>query len=244
MKGMTKMNRKIAMSASASEVRTPVFAGMTVRSMLSPLLIALAFVASSAFAASAGEVSNLSGTLSVKRADGSSKLLSVKSQVEPGDTLSTEAGTYARVKFIDGGEVVLRPGTQVKVDAYSYDSAKPAADSQVISLLKGGLRAITGLIGKRNREKISYVTPTATIGIRGTNLGAQLEDDGSLNVDVAEGAVVVKNSGGEIEVSVGQFAFVKSGDSPPTLIVNGKKVDVPENIGGGIGKDGGSSCTM
>ncbi|CAG4884873.1 exported protein of unknown function [Georgfuchsia toluolica] len=212
-------------------------------SVLKLLLITLAFAAGNAFAA-VGEVANLSGTLSVKRADGTSRLLAVKSEVHPGDTLATEAGTYARVKFIDGGEVVLRPGTQVKVDAFSYDQAKPADDNQVISLLKGGLRAITGFLGKRNREKVSYITPTATIGIRGTNLGAQLDADNGLHVDVAEGAVVVINKGGQLEVSVGQFAFVKSVDAPPTLMVGGKKVEVPQNIGSGIGKDKGASCSM
>ena len=213
-------------------------------SAFKPLLIVLALAAGNAFAATAGEISNLSGTLSVKRADGTSKLLSVKSEVQPGDTLSTETGTYARVKFVDGGEVVLRPGSEMKVDSYSFDQAKPAGDNQVLSLLKGGFRAITGLLGHRNKERVSYVTPTATIGIRGTNVGAQLEDDGSLHVDVTEGAVVVKNLGGELEVSVGQFAFVKSGDAPPTLILNGQKVTAPENIGAGIGKDKGASCSM
>ena len=212
-----------------------------------PLLIALAafalVAAGNAFAA-VGEVANLSGTLSVKRADGTSKLLAVKSEVQPGDMLATEAGTYARVKFIDGGEVVLRPGTQVKVDAYSYDQAKPKDDNQIISLFKGGLRAITGFLGKRNKEKVSYITPTATIGIRGTNLGAQLDADNGLHVDVAEGAVVITNQGGQLEVSVGQFAFVKTGDTPPTLVVGGKKVEVPPNIGAGVGKDKGASCTM
>ena len=226
------MDKRIAMSASA----------------LKPLLITLAAltfgVASNAFAAAAGEVSNLSGTLSVKRADGTSKLLSVKSEVQPGDTLATEAGTYARVKFLDGGEVVLRPGSQVKVDAYSYDAAKPAGDSQILSLFKGGFRAITGLLGHRSKDRVSYVTPTATIGIRGTNLGAQLDDDNSLSVDVAEGAVVVTNKGGQLEVSVGQFAFVKSGDSPPALVLGGKKVEIPQNIGAGVGKNNSASCSM
>ena len=236
MKGITTMNTSMATPGSA---------------MLKPLLIALAAFsaltlgsASDAFAVAAGQVSNLSGTLSVKRADGTSKLLAVKSEVQAGDTLATEAGTYARVKFIDGGEVVLRPGSQVKVDAYSYDQAKPADDNQVISLLKGGFRAITGFLGKRNKDKVSYVTPTATIGIRGTHLGAQLDADNGLHVDVAEGAVVVKNKHGEVQVNVGQFAFVKSGDEPPTLLVGGKKVEVPQNIGAGIGKDHDASCSM
>ena len=212
-------------------------------SALAASAILMAGIAGNAVAASAGQIANLSGTLSVKR-DGESKLLAVKSEVQPGDTLSTEASTYARVKFKDGSEVVLRPGTQMKVDSYSYDEAKPAADSQVFSLLKGGFRAITGFLGKRNKERVSYVTPTATIGIRGTDTGLQLDDLGGLSVDVASGAVVVTNKGGELQVNVGQFAFVKSGDAPPVLIVDGKKVEVPQNIGGGIGGKGGSSCEM
>ena len=213
-------------------------------SAVKPLLIILALIAGPSYAAAVGQIANLSGTLSVKRLDGTSKLLAVKSEVEPGDTLATEEGTYARVKFIDGGEVVLRPGTQIKVDAFSFDQAKPAQDNQVISLFKGGLRAITGLLGKRSKEKVSYVTATATIGIRGTNLGAALEDDGSLHVDVSDGAVVVTNAGGMLQVNTGQFALVKSGVSPPTLMINGQKVTIPQNIGGGIGKGGGSSCTL
>ena len=208
------------------------------------LLLVLALVAGPSYAAAVGQIANLSGTLSVKRPDGTSKLLAVKSEVQPGDTLATEEGTYARVKFIDGGEVVLRPGTQIKVDAFSFNEAKPAEDSQVISLFKGGLRAITGLLGHRNKEKVSYVTATATIGIRGTNLGAELDGSGGLHVDVSDGAVSVTNSGGTIQVNTGQFAFVKSGDSPPTLIINGQKVTIPQNIGGGLGKDKGSSCTL
>ena len=233
-KGNTKMQTKTKLSAGVFNARLIVFAALG----------AFALMAGNAFATAAGEVSNLSGTLSVKRADGSSKLLSVRSEVQPGDTLSTEAGTYARVKFIDGGEVVLRPGTQVKVDAFNYDAAKPAEDNQVFSLLRGGLRAITGLLGHRNKERVSYITPTATIGIRGTNFGAQLEDDNSMHVDVAEGGVVVTNNGGTLEVGVGQFAFVKSGDAPPTLIINGKKVDIPGHIGAGIGEGNKSSCSM
>jgi hypothetical protein len=112
------------------------------------------------------------GRLSAKRADGTSKLLSVKSEVMEGDTLGTESETYARVKFNDGGEVVMRPGTQLKIESYSYNAAKPESDSIVMSMFKGGLRAVTGLIGKRNREKVSFQTETATIGIRGTHFGA------------------------------------------------------------------------
>jgi hypothetical protein len=137
-------------------------------------LAAGCFCIPAAQAATAGQITHLSGTLSAKKADGSSKLLAVKSDVAEGDTLSTEAETYARVKFADGGEVVLRPGTQLKIESYAYNAARPEGDSIVMSMFKGGLRAVTGLIGKRSREKVSFATETATIGIRGTHFGALL----------------------------------------------------------------------
>ena len=109
------------------------------------LLLAAGTLSGVVHAASAvGQVTHLSGTLTAKRADGSIKLFSVKSEVQEGDTLSTEQDTYARIKFADGGEVVLRPGSQLKVAAYAFDQAKPQSDNIVLNMLKGGLRAVTG----------------------------------------------------------------------------------------------------
>ena len=68
--------------------------------------------------AAVGTVTHLSGTFSVQQKDGASKVLSVRSDVKEGDLLSTEGDTYARVKFVDGGEVVLRPNTQFKVEKF------------------------------------------------------------------------------------------------------------------------------
>ena len=105
----------------------------------------------------AGQVTHLSGILSVKRGE-ATKMLSVKSEVQEGDMLTTESETYARIKFVDGGEVVMRPGTQLKVASYSFTENKPQADNVVLNMVKGGLRAVTGLIGKRNRDQVSFTT--------------------------------------------------------------------------------------
>lgn len=122
-----------------------------------------------AFAAQvAGTVTHLSGPLIAKKPDGTVKVLSNKSQVEEGDTLITEKDTYARIKFVDNSEMTLRPGTQMKIDSFSFDEDKPENDSATFNLVKGGLRAITGTLGKRNKERFGVNTPTATIGIRGT----------------------------------------------------------------------------
>jgi hypothetical protein len=115
-----------------------------------------------------GVVAHLSGPLMDRKADGTVKVLAAKSEVENGDTLVTEKNTYAQIRLIDNSEITLRPGTTFKIENFAYEADKPDADSAAFSLVKGGLRSITGLLGKRNKEKFSLKTPTATIGIRGT----------------------------------------------------------------------------
>lgn len=213
-----------------------------------------------------GQVTHLSGTLIAKRADGTAKVFSVKSEVEEGDTLSTEQDTYARIKFVDGGEVVLRPGTQLQVAAYSFNRAKPAAGNVFLNMLKGGMRAVTGLIGKSNHDAVSYGAVTATIGIRGTHFGALFcqndcggiptvsgkPPENGLHVDVASGAIVVRNAAGQQVISAGQFGFVQSANTLPVLVPpsQGVQVTMPSSIsqnnssGRGIGKANSSECTV
>jgi hypothetical protein len=133
------------------------------------LMLALLCAGHQAWAAQvAATVTRLSGPLLAKKADGSAKILAVKSEVEEGDTLMTEKNTYAQIKFIDNSEVTLKPGTTFKIESFAFDSGKPDSDSATLNLVKGGLRSVTGLLGKRNKEKFALKTPSATIGIRGT----------------------------------------------------------------------------
>ncbi|WP_445232483.1 FecR family protein [Duganella rhizosphaerae] len=139
------------------------------------LLLALCGVASAGWAAQvAGTIIQLSGPLLAKKAGGVVRILSMRSEVESGDTLVTEKNTYAMVKFIDNSEITLKPGTTFKVEDFSYDAGKPDADSASFNLVKGGLRSVTGLLGKRNKEKFAMKTPSATIGIRGTTFIADI----------------------------------------------------------------------
>lgn len=245
--------------------------GETTMRTLSPILAGLllaagAFSGTAHAAGSVGQVTHLSGTLVAKRADGSAKLFSVKSQVQEGDTLSTEQDTYARIKFSDGGEVVLRPGSQLKVEAYSFNQDKPKEDNVFLSMLKGGLRAVTGLVGKRNRDAVVFGSVTATIGIRGTHFGALIcqndcagvptvsgkPPENGLHLDVADGAIVVKNSAGQQVISAGQFGFVQSPNAVPVIVPPGQGIQVtmPSSIsqnnssGRGVGAVKDNQCAV
>lgn len=254
---MKSQPRKKSPSARPDPVNAFLFAGA---------LLAAAAWTPLVHAGVAGQITHLSGTLSAKRADGSSKLLSVRSEILEGDTLSTETETYARIKFTDGGEVVLRPGSQVKVESYAYHADKPESDNVLINMFKGGLRAVTGLVGKRNRSKVSFQTETATIGIRGTHFGALLcqNDCGGvpttggkappngLHVDVTNGSIAMTNSAGTVQLNAGQFGFVASSNTPPQQVPpqQGIQVTMPSSIaqnkgsGKGIGKGDDAECKM
>lgn len=201
------------------------------------MVFSLLFALTSAWGA--GTVTHLAGTLSVKRGDGSVRLLSVKSQVLQGDTLQTEKDSYAQVKFTDGGIMTLKPNTQMVVKDYKYEPQKPAEDALSVGLLKGGLRAVTGLVGKRgDKDAYKMVTGTATIGIRGTifdaddcksstcmKAGADPADkkegdvlEAGVYVSVRDGEVSVSNSAGTINLAAGQFGFVAASTIAPTVL--------------------------
>jgi hypothetical protein len=230
------------------------------------LVFTLSLFALPATAEPAGTVTHLAGTLTAKRLDGTTKLLSTNSQIIEGDELSTQQETYARVKFIDGGEVVLRPNTQLKVSAYAYTEDKPQSDNIVLNLVRGGLRAVTGLLGKRNRDRFKLETTTATIGIRGTHFGALmcandcagipttsgLSPADGLHLDVAAGAIFVTNGGGSQQFNVGQFGYVANNATPPVIVPpqNGIPVTMPGSIsqnnaaGKGLGKEKAAECGL
>ena len=188
------------------------------------LALTCAVVATGALAA--GQVTQLAGTLSVRKADGSVRILSQRSQVDNGDTVNTERDSYAQIRFDDGAQITLKPNTSVKIDNFKYAEDKPQEDSFLYSLVKGGLRAVTGIVGKRSKDKYEMGTATATIGIRGTTFSAddcvasrdQNADcarlDAAVYVGVADGEVVVRNGQGELGLSAGQFGLISQNQRP------------------------------
>jgi len=162
--------------------------------------------------------------LSVRKADGSVRILSQKSTIQSGDTLNTERDSYAQIKFTDGAQITLKPNTAVKLDNFKFQEDKPADDSFLYSLVKGGLRAVTGVVGKRSRDAYRLGTATATIGIRGTTLSAddcvnsRVNDCSRLNpgvyVGVSDGEVIVRNNEGELGLAAGQFGLIAPNQRP------------------------------
>lgn len=237
--------------------------GLTRRIGLISVLAAVLLAPLLAFAQ--GQVQHLSGTLYVQRPDGSIRLLSEKSQVLVGDVVSTERDTYAQLNMTDGGRITLRPNTQMRIEGYQFSEQEPQKDNFVFSLLKGGLRAVTGLIGKRiNRDAYKLRTATATVGIRGTDFNAievQPLAPGQptpasapapgVYVVVSDGMVVVTSGGLDLLAGAGQTAYSSSADLPAIIIPpppNLPDINPPASFGAdnptAINGGEGSSCTI
>ncbi len=126
--------------------------------------------------------------------DGSDeRSLKRRSKVYEGDVLVTGESGQAQVRMKDGALIALGENTVFEVKAYSYDEAEQD-DKVVLSVLKGGLRSITGKV-----EKSAYTmeTPVATLGIRGTVFDIYVGADGSTTVILREGGVDVTGQVGE-----------------------------------------------
>jgi hypothetical protein len=133
-------------------------------------------VAQAAWAAGeAAVVVSLVGTVSAQKPDGKVRVLAKDSALLAGEIVMTEKGSVVRLRFADGSQTTLRPGSRLVIEDFNYDEADPARDRKVINLVKGGMRAVTGAVGKRGNQGAYHAkTVAGTIGIRGTDYTARL----------------------------------------------------------------------
>ena len=123
-----------------------------------------------------GEVEQLRGA-AIAQSDGQlPRILGRGLLLLEGDRLTTADNALAVIKFNDGTKMTLRPGTELVLSQYSYaaNNANPTINTMVLQLLRGGLRAVTGLINKTSPNAAKIQTSTATIGIRGTDFDARI----------------------------------------------------------------------
>lgn len=157
-----------------------------------------------------GKVDSLSGKAFVSDDALQWKGLSVGQQIYAGQTIATDDEGEVHLETEDGGIVAIRPDTEFRVDEYKAEGGSD--DKVFMSLVKGAMRSITGWIGKYNPSGYRVTTPTATIGIRGTDhevtVIEETDGDEAGTYDVVnEGTTVLKTQYGEKEVTPEKFAF-------------------------------------
>ncbi|HYF58759.1 MAG TPA: FecR family protein, partial [Burkholderiaceae bacterium] len=130
--------------------------------------------------------------------------------IRSGDRIRTGADGRVQLRFADGALISIQPGSDFRVEQWAFDASRQRSFFQ---LVQGSVRAVSGAIGKRDRDDFRLKTPTATIGIRGTEFtvdetacpsaGCPAGVEPGLTVAVIAGRVAVTNSAGSVEVPAG-----------------------------------------
>ncbi len=191
------------------------------------VLLCMSFFGASAQAATGvGKAIISIGKVFTTGKDGKEKKLKRRGKVFEGDTIKVGKKSRLQLRFIDNQLIVLKENTVFRIDEYKFKDKKDKNKSAVLSLLKGGMRSVTGLIGKSARDKYKVRTPVATMGVRGTHYILQI-CDGNCGGDiqgivgtVLEGSIEMINDGGSAVFGTDQFFNVPSPSSVPVTITN------------------------
>ena len=143
-------------------------------------------------------VVGLNGDASALGRDGATRALAYGAAVFNGESVRTGPDSNAVLAFRDQTKVTL-----IEKTAFNLEDVRmtgPAAQGSFVArLVSGGLRAVTGLIGRANRGNVKIVTATATIGVRGTGLDLRLLPDGTY-LYTWDGAAALETNGNELVV--------------------------------------------
>jgi hypothetical protein len=171
------------------------------------MALAAAFPLTS-YGAGAAKVDFAVGAVNAVSAAGAQRTINKGAELGSGESIVTGDGGRAQLRFTDGGMVSLQPGSEFKVDNYQFSGKENGEDKGFFSLLKGGLRTITGLVGRTNKSAYKVTTSVATIGIRGTEFTIAYTGANSIAVSTGEGMIEVCNNAGCALIPAGSSAIV------------------------------------
>jgi hypothetical protein len=138
------------------------------------ILAAAIAVAGPALAAdSIGLVKVSKGSVQIQR--GAEKLpAAVGASLQPSDTIITGADGSAGITFTDNSLVSVGPNSVFSIDKYSFDSTTHQGEFAG-NLKQGRLAAVSGKMVKQSPESMTIRTPSAIMGVRGTEFVVQVE---------------------------------------------------------------------
>ena len=180
-----------------------------------------------------GGVSEQSGTPgSIYRTTGEELTAELDTGVQSYDNVETENGRL-KIEFVDQTQISLTEHTLIEITEYVYDP-DPSKSKMAMNFVAGTARFATGGLGLVPKENIQIETPTATIGIRGTDFTTTVDELGrSLVILLPDencddrvkleegcrpsGSITVTNDGGIVILEEAfQAVMVSTYETPPT----------------------------
>ena len=150
------------------------------------------------------------------------------------DLLNTGNGRLA-IEFLDNSSLRLTEHSRVLIDEVIYDP-NPDKSKMVMRFAMGTARFTSGMSGNMNKANIDIQTPTAQIGIRGTDFTTTIDELGrSLVVllpdanGASSGEIIVTNEGGTVTLNEAfQATMVSTISSAPVKPVTIQNVTVAQ----------------
>lgn len=199
----------------------------TITVILGVLLAAcLTLFGQAVYAGVAGHAKFVNGQVQVTNAAGQSRALKKGDAVNESDTVTTGKGASAQIRMEDGGIIAVRPDSQLKFDSFVFTGEQDGNERSFFSLLRGGFRAITGLVGQKNKANYRITTAGSTIGVRGTDHETFVVLPGSALAAIVPvgtynkvnvGETVITTDKGTINILPNQMGFAAAADQMPQL---------------------------
>ena len=161
-----------------------------------------------------GTVDLLSGSVTVTTIKGVPREITVGMALEAGDVIKTLEESEAHANMADGAYLAIRANSTIKITAYAANGN--SRDRSWIDVVTGSLRTVTGWIAKTRPKNYKIDTPTATIGVRGTDheviyyslADAETEAESGTHNVVYEGETTLETPRGRVNISKGQAAYI------------------------------------
>ncbi|RVU39407.1 hypothetical protein EOI86_09270 [Hwanghaeella grinnelliae] len=186
-------------------------------------------------APSIGSVASLTGAATIVRATGETVQAEVGTPVFQDDTFETAAGGGVGLSFDDGSTFSLGPDARLTIDSYVYD-AGGADSNMVMNLAQGAFSFVSGQVAKSGDNNMTIVTPTATIGIRGT-AGAGDDDEIVLLQEPGQqlGELTVTTQGGTVSLTTpNSYTNTTNPLAPPTPPAPRSLGEIQSQFGGAL----------
>ncbi|MFA6316005.1 MAG: FecR family protein [Elusimicrobiota bacterium] len=179
------------------------------------------------------------------------------------EKVTTDAKGRMQVMLNDETTFTLGPNAAMVLDEFVYDPGSGAGEVAA-SVTRGAFRFVTGKIGAKDPSKVKVKFPTGTMGIRGTIVAGQVNEDGSTtavllgpgadnNAGERPGAFNLSNDGGSVDVNQPGFGSTMGSDgappTPPALIPSQQlgsimgSLEAPDQGADSGGGDGGASSS-
>jgi len=172
-----------------------------------------------------GTITLVVGTVTVRHADGTQDTLSKGDILYKGDVILTAAGSFVKAEMLDGTRFHLGQSGEVALDDFTFDET--AGQGQFDATIRvGGFYYKSGEIAEMsanlNQAHTRLTTPSAIIGVRGSELEGSVSPDGQTVVVHRSGILEITDLNGENPVTL-----VEPGNTA-IVILNGVPAFSPE----------------